>query len=212
LFDSVNCPNSVKKTGKKRKAKYQEDKFNRYSPILKDLTEFLEQLSSLKFDKSLPLLIESISTFKANVLKKDRKLKSPIDKNKSKWGFVSQRSNKPTGRPRGRRGFLKFNKTSYDVSNLKSKAITKVKNVTKKIFKKRKQSASPCITKSDSLSKNGQTSKANNTSRDFDLGALDYDIESAIMESNQRQADEHLKKSLNRKKQLEINQQKSQNL
>ena len=95
LFDSVNCPNSVKKTGKKRKAKYQEDKFNRYSPILKDLTEFLEQLSSLKFDKSLPLLIGYISTFKANVLEKDRKLNSPISKNKTKWGFVSQRSNKP---------------------------------------------------------------------------------------------------------------------
>ena len=53
LFEPLNCHNSLKKTGKKWKAKYQEDKFNRYSPILKDLTEFLEQLSSLKFDKSL---------------------------------------------------------------------------------------------------------------------------------------------------------------
>ena len=190
LFESINYSNENKIMAKKRKPKYQEEKFNKYNPILQGLAEFLDKLSSVKFDKSLPLLVESIETFKANVFKKDSK-KIPIKKKNSKWGFVEPRANKATGRPRGKRGFLKFNKSKYDISNLKSKAISKVKNAKNKLFSKRKPSTSPQITKSDSLIKNVD-SKADDTSKD--LAGLDFDISAAIQESNERRADEMLEK------------------
>ena len=53
--------------------KYQEEKCIKYNPVLQSLAEFLDKLSSDKFDKSLQLLVESIETFKANVFKKDSK-------------------------------------------------------------------------------------------------------------------------------------------
>jgi len=154
-----------------------------------DIDEFIEQLSSEKFDKSLPILIECVSDFKSRILKKDKK-KIPINKTQSKWGLVAPRTNKATGRPRGRRGFLKFNKTKFDVTNLKSMAISKVKNAKNKLFSKRKPSTSPQISKSDSIK--NVDSKADNTSKD--LADLDFDISAAIQESNERHADEMLEK------------------
>ena len=189
LFEAETKLHLEKKSKTRKNKIYQEDKFNKYDPILKDLAGFLEDLSSEKFNKSLPILIECVSDFKARILKKDKK-KIPINKTQSKWGLVAPRTNKATGRPRGRRGFLKFNKTKFDVTNLKSMAISKVKNAKNKLFSKRKPSTSPQISKSDSIK--NVDSKADNTSKD--LADLDFDISAAIQESNERHADEMLEK------------------
>jgi hypothetical protein len=47
----------IDKLKKKPKPKYEEDKFNIYNPVLKDLESFLINLSSNKFETYIPLLI-----------------------------------------------------------------------------------------------------------------------------------------------------------
>ncbi len=50
-----------------------------------------------------------------------------IDNNKqSKYGRIEQRTNLPKGNTRGARGFLKFNKSKYDLTKLQSKSVLKI--------------------------------------------------------------------------------------
>jgi hypothetical protein len=191
--------NFIKTKNIPKKPKYEEDKFNKYKPILEDLEDFLLSLSSIKFDKCLPILIETIIEFKKVVLRKELKLTKPIKD--SKWGREVQRTNKPRGRTRGKRGFMQFNKTKYDVSklNLKTKPFKKVKSngfkdKIKKVFGKRKAVDSLVVTISDSLkTKDDLTNKCDNTSKDLDnIENFDFDISGALKESNERRAEEKL--------------------